>query len=266
MPRFRVRYRNTYYELPLGEFFVGRAPGCQLVLDDPRVSRRHTVFHVEAQRLTVEDLRSRNGTLVNGVLLKAPLVLADRDLVTVGSQEIRVVAVRDTDEHATGSTLAPTAPDVSAMLPLEDPTEVGGPTPRLTLLDKALLMGGYDEAEKLLLQLFAELAAGGASLRMRNAVVLDRITRAVLVYAGATGRSAVIDQVFALYRQGGIVMQAPLLDDIHTLVRRLKHPLSPQLRDYVEWLRGEAERLSPAERFALQRAEGLVRALRGQPG
>ena len=270
MPRFRVRYRNTYYELPQGEFVVGRAPGCQLMLDDPRVSRRHTLFHVEAQRLTVEDLHSRNGTLVNGVLLKAPLVLSDRDLVTIGSQEIRVVAMRDTDERTVGSALAPTAPDLSAMLPVEDPTEVGGPGglgPLLTLFDKALLMGAYDEAERLLKQIFNEFTSGGGlTVRMRNPAMLDRIARSVIVYAGATGRSAPVDQVFALFQRGGLVMQTPLLDEFHTLVRKLKHPLSPQLRDYVEWLRSEADRLGPAERFALQRAEGLIRALRGQAG
>jgi hypothetical protein len=267
VPRFRVRYRNTYYELPQGEFVVGRAPGCQLMLDDPRVSRRHTLFHVEAQRLTVEDLHSRNGTLVNGVLLKAPLVLADRDLVTIGSQEIRVVAMRDTDERTVGNALAPTAPDLSLMLPVEDPTEVGGLSPLLTLFDKALLMGSYDEGERYLKQIFSDLSAGGGmTLRMRNPAMLDRIARSVIVFSSATGRGAAVDQVFALFQRAGLVMQAPLLDEFHTLVRKLKHPLSPQLRDYVEWLRSEADRLGPAERFALQRAEGLIRALRGQAG
>lgn len=85
--RFRVRYRGTWYELPLGAFVVGRSPGCQLTFDDPRVSRRHACFHVEARRVTVEDLRSRNGTLVNGVLLRGPMVLSHHDLVSVGSQD-----------------------------------------------------------------------------------------------------------------------------------------------------------------------------------
>lgn len=264
MPRFRVRHHNTYYELPQGEFVVGRALGSHLMLDDPRVSRRHTRFQVEMQRVTVEDLRSRNGTLVNGVLLKAPLVLTDQDVVTVGSQELRMVVVRDIGDHFVSKAQAPTAPDLNDMLPPEDATEVGGPTWLLTLFDKALHVRNYDEAERHLKRLFVELSGGAAALRSRAPILLEHVARSVLSYASATGRSAAIDQVFTLYQRSGLVMYAPLLDEVHTHVQSLKHPLSPQLRSYVEWLRGEAERLGPPERFALQRAEALMRTLHGQ--
>ncbi len=261
MPRFRLRHHNTFYELPQGEFVVGRALGSHLMLDDPRVSRRHTRFFVEAQRVTVEDLRSRNGTLINGVLLKAPLVLADQDVVTVGSQELRVVVVRDVGDHFVSNAHAPTAPDLSEALPPEDATQVDGPSWLLTLFDKALHVRNYDEAERTLKRLLAALSGGTAALRSRAPILLEHVARSVLSYAAATGRSAAIDQVFTLYQRSGLVMYAPLLDEVHTLVQRLKHPLSPQLRAYVEWLRSEAERLGPPERFALQRAEALMRTL-----
>jgi hypothetical protein len=263
VPRFRLRHHNTYFELPQGEFVVGRALGSHLMLDDPRVSRRHTRFFVEAQRVTVEDLRSRNGTLVNGVLLKAPQVLADQDVVTVGSQELRMVVVRDVSDHLVSSAHAPTVPDLSDASPPEDLTQVDGPSWHLTLFDKALHVHKYDEAEGHLKRLFASLSSGTAALRSRAPMLLEHVARSVLAYAAATGRSAAIDQVFTLYQRSGLVMYAPLLDEVHTLAQRLRHPLSPQLRAYVEWLRSEAERLGPPERFALQRAEALMRTVHG---
>lgn len=263
MPRFRVRYRGTFYELPRGEFVVGRAPGCQLTVDDPRVSRRHASFRVEAQRLTVEDLRSRNGTLVNGVLLRNPQVLANNDVVTVGSQELRVVATRE-DEESLARSIAATAPSLD---PGGLPDDTVNGSSLLLLIDKAHRMGSSDEAETILRQFYGEADGDGtpSSTRLQSAAVMETVARITIAHVGVTSRGSYIDQLFALYRRAGVVMPAFIVDEVHALVRRLKHPLSPELREYAEWLRDEADRLGPAERFALQRVEGLVRMLRGQP-
>ena len=45
---------------------VGRGEGCQLVLDDPLISRRHACFVVDDREVTLKDLGSTNGVLVNG--------------------------------------------------------------------------------------------------------------------------------------------------------------------------------------------------------
>lgn len=45
---------------------IGREPGCDLVLDDPRVSRRHARIEVEGKRLTLVDLESSHGTEIDG--------------------------------------------------------------------------------------------------------------------------------------------------------------------------------------------------------
>lgn len=256
--RFRVRYRGTWYELPLGAFVVGRSPGCQLTFDDPRVSRRHACFHVEARRVTVEDLRSRNGTLVNGVLLRGPMVLSHHDLVSVGSQELCVATVHDPDAAVRDGSA--TDPDEAI---LGEATLTGGLPPLMTLLDKALRMGSHEEAERILAQFYRELEAEGRP-RAPSATVVESITRITLAHASLTQRGQWIDQLFAFYQRTGQVMPTVLVDEVTALLRRVRHPLSPQLREYTEWLRGEADRLGPADRFALQRVEGLVRAMRGQ--
>ena len=45
---------------------VGRSPDSALRLDDPAVSRMHCIFTLEDGVLTVTDLGSGSGTLVNG--------------------------------------------------------------------------------------------------------------------------------------------------------------------------------------------------------
>ena len=47
-------------------FVVGRADSCDLVLDNPLVSRSHAVFEAVGNAMTLRDLHSHNGTYVNG--------------------------------------------------------------------------------------------------------------------------------------------------------------------------------------------------------
>jgi hypothetical protein len=48
-------------------FFIGRAPGCDLVLTDLSISRRHAVIRKEPDgSIVMHDLESRNGLTVDG--------------------------------------------------------------------------------------------------------------------------------------------------------------------------------------------------------
>lgn len=68
---------------------IGRMPGCEIVLADPNVSRRHAEVRDEGGRWVVSDLGSTNGTKVNGVRLAAPQELAPGDEIRVGATSIR---------------------------------------------------------------------------------------------------------------------------------------------------------------------------------
>lgn len=50
---------------------VGRLPNSSLVLDFEYVSKRHAILHYSGERWLIRDLGSRNGTFVNGTLIKA---------------------------------------------------------------------------------------------------------------------------------------------------------------------------------------------------
>ncbi len=89
--RFRLRYQQHDLELTEGEFAVGRNASCQLSLDDPLVSRRHALLVVRGDEVTVEDLQSRNGVLVNGQRIQGVVRLSDGDRILIGAQEMTLM-------------------------------------------------------------------------------------------------------------------------------------------------------------------------------
>jgi predicted component of type VI protein secretion system len=84
------------------KLLIGRAEECDLRPLSEEVSRKHCAIIRKGDDLWVQDLRSRNGTFVNGLKLTEPKRLADGDLVRVGSLELKVSAAPepkfDTDE------------------------------------------------------------------------------------------------------------------------------------------------------------------------
>jgi pSer/pThr/pTyr-binding forkhead associated (FHA) protein len=65
-------------------FKIGRGETCHLRPNSEQVSREHAEFAVGKDGVTVNDLGSRNGTLVNGRAITAPQTLKNGDLVQVG--------------------------------------------------------------------------------------------------------------------------------------------------------------------------------------
>ena len=68
---------------------IGRAPECELVLKDSRVSRRHARLQARGGVLVLTDLGSTNGTLVNGHRV-TEVVLGAGDRIQVGETRIAV--------------------------------------------------------------------------------------------------------------------------------------------------------------------------------
>jgi two-component system, NtrC family, response regulator HydG len=50
-----------------GRVYIGHSAKCEIVIDDPLISRRHAALAVQPQGLVLTDLDSANGTWVNGV-------------------------------------------------------------------------------------------------------------------------------------------------------------------------------------------------------
>jgi len=73
-----------------GKLLIGRAEECDIRPLGEEVSRRHCAVVAEGGGLTVEDLKSRNGTYVNGVRITAKVTAADGDMIKVGPLELKV--------------------------------------------------------------------------------------------------------------------------------------------------------------------------------
>jgi pSer/pThr/pTyr-binding forkhead associated (FHA) protein len=62
---------------------AGCGPGCDIILDDDSVSRRHVEFRQENGEFRVVDIGSLNGTYVNRELVESA-VLASGDEIVIG--------------------------------------------------------------------------------------------------------------------------------------------------------------------------------------
>jgi two-component system cell cycle response regulator len=74
---------------------VGRGVGCDLRIDDSSLSRQHCRIRKTSGTFFVEDLGSRNGTMVNGQRIPAPLILQDGALVQLAASTIIMFSLQE---------------------------------------------------------------------------------------------------------------------------------------------------------------------------
>jgi two-component system, NtrC family, response regulator AtoC len=97
-----------------GELVFGRQQNCEVVIDHDGVSRRHARVQRRRNEITVEDLESRNGTLVNGAQIAGARRLAAGDVLSIGPASVVIAAASPTR----------TARQVAPIGELEDRLEV----------------------------------------------------------------------------------------------------------------------------------------------
>ena len=69
----------------LGVCSIGRSPKNAIVVDSPKVSRRHALINIQnVGEFWLIDLGSSNGTFLNGRRLHQPVRLSDRDQIVIG--------------------------------------------------------------------------------------------------------------------------------------------------------------------------------------
>jgi DNA-binding winged helix-turn-helix (wHTH) protein len=81
---FRLIWGDREVALHPGENVIGRDDGATLWIDDPLVSRRHARIVIGETGAVLEDLGSKNGTLLRGERIRSPAKLVDEDLITIG--------------------------------------------------------------------------------------------------------------------------------------------------------------------------------------
>jgi hypothetical protein len=70
---------------------LGRAQNARVTLDDTSVSAHHALLRPVDETWTIEDLGSRNGTLVNGRIISGTVDLACGDSLQLGRVRLRLM-------------------------------------------------------------------------------------------------------------------------------------------------------------------------------
>ena len=94
IPEIRLVYHiggeTTSQEFVIPEVVVGREKSCDLILDEKTVSAEHARLSFHHGNWWVEDLHSRNGTLLSQELLAAQAVLTSGDELQVGQVKLQI--------------------------------------------------------------------------------------------------------------------------------------------------------------------------------
>lgn len=88
-----VQFKEMAFPIPSGDLMrIGSSLECEIRLPaDPYLSRRHCSVSFVNNELTIVDLRSSHGTIVNGVPLKdGPVTLHHGDQIRLGQTELTV--------------------------------------------------------------------------------------------------------------------------------------------------------------------------------
>jgi len=102
-----------------GPFPLGRAPENKIVVNDSAVSRKHAEIVARDDGFWIQDLKSKNGTKVNGTLIQAPSRLNPGDRIDIGPCQIHFG--REKDPGSSSARVADTkAPGTVHAVPLSD--------------------------------------------------------------------------------------------------------------------------------------------------
>jgi pSer/pThr/pTyr-binding forkhead associated (FHA) protein len=265
---FRLRHLQHNFELGQGEFVIGRSAECQLALDDPLVSRKHALLIVGQESVVIKDLGSRNGVVVNGTKIDTSRILLDGDRIMIGSQEMTLIGwQRDPNFMArrrTGSqTLSSVVPPHLSQQGADSSKEVSKRVdsfPLLsTLADKALALGRPEDAERILAALLQEILRQLQNEKTYSNETVDQAAQYGVRLAAGTGKGSWVDYVVALYTAVSRPCPASIVDELHNVLRKTSAIDLDGLRTYVDLLRDRSSEYGPADRFLLQRIEGLER-------
>lgn len=87
-PRFFLEIEGRMHPVNHLPFVLGRGSDADFRLDDKGVSRRHLQLSMQGGAVVASDMGSTNGTLINGVPLRAPVMLANGSLLRMGNTRI----------------------------------------------------------------------------------------------------------------------------------------------------------------------------------
>ncbi len=158
---------------------MGRHPNCQIVLDHEAVSRHHAQILDSHGTYYLEDLRSRNGTLLNGELIEGRRELEDRDEVKICDLLFRFYLTRPESGTAVNSS-----------------SRVVGAPPDVVQDGRGISDAVYDDPNELSSIVTSFNVASSSSLRL--GVKPETKLRAVLTITSALANNLTVEAVLPL--------------------------------------------------------------------
>lgn len=269
-----LRVGNRIVPLSKEEIVLGRAGECDVILDGPLVSRRHAKITITEDKITIEDLGSRNGIQVDGVATHKQVEIRRGTKIQLGDERMEVVELDAEMKRRVTATDFRAAHTVRFERPSTQPDQLGPDrvssedmaenTLRAQsfellsgVVDKALAMGKGAEAERVLGGMLADALRDAQAKGKLAEGMAEKAAGYAVKLAQATGKATWIDYVFRLYKALGTPTPLAIVDEMYTVLRKVRGVNRTLLDDYVAMLK--SKNLGPAGRFAIQRIEGLCR-------
>lgn len=101
--------RGAFFTLRPGTYNIGRDPTSSIQLDSPMVSKKHATVRVIADQITIKDLGSSNGTIVNHRRIQEQ-VLVPGDKIFIGDYILEMVMSSPRDGLKLQETMGAFAP------------------------------------------------------------------------------------------------------------------------------------------------------------
>jgi pSer/pThr/pTyr-binding forkhead associated (FHA) protein len=85
---------GSVYRIEKPKVTIGRT-GADLALSDSEISRAHAAVEIRDTTYLVEDLKSTNGTLIDGEKITGPTELQNQSEFTIGGSTIMLIVTED---------------------------------------------------------------------------------------------------------------------------------------------------------------------------
>ncbi len=161
--------RYFSWDLTPGDHTLGRKQETDFCVPNGTVSRKHAVIHVseDGQTITVEDLGSHNGTMINAERISEPVEIAKGDRLAFGQVEFKILAVGESPRPPSSSTISEReAGDLeqSMVLSIDEalkplPAEVSDLPDVMSALSEMAKMPPFSEGKDVMLEKSLELVA-----------------------------------------------------------------------------------------------------------
>ncbi len=255
--RFQLRLADHWLELPEGATIIGRDSAATIVLDDDLVSRRHAVIEIKAERATLQDLDSRNGTFLNSVRVEGRVELTSGDRIGIGNHVLEIRLHGET-QGAHRPTLngqrLPTMAQVPASV-----VETG----EMDVLTKYVQLERWREVENLLKGRVSALMEKPGRISVDDPKAIS-VLGAMVALAEQSLSPVWLDRLFRLCLSQGWKVPSDILDRIYRVLRASGDTGGDALAQYVtHWQTDSFQaKLTASEKDRIRMLGDLVRMYR----